>query len=177
MRLWSDLRHGVPLRRRRDVWWGSGTVARRQRDAGATAAFRGRFGIVVFIRTMITPRSRSSSLFRRYRSLPMLVGVAALASWHTRVARADDPAAPATPATATAAPPPVKEPAKPRLPCRSVPVDLAVWNRVSINGLFPPCARNMLGLALGMGRAGELRGVQIGIVGQVAERSARGVQV
>lgn len=61
--------------------------------------------------------------------------------------------------------------------CVFVPVDLALWSSVSINALYTPCARNLFGLALGMGKAGELTGVSLGVLGQAAEHRVRGVQI
>jgi hypothetical protein len=49
--------------------------------------------------------------------------------------------------------------------------------RVSLNALRRPCARNYLGLALGYARAGELRGLQIGLGAAAVDRSAVGVQL
>ncbi|HKE15608.1 MAG TPA: hypothetical protein VKB80_12110 [Kofleriaceae bacterium] len=71
--------------------------------------------------------------------------------------------------TATAKHPPPR--------CVIGPVDLAVVPRVSLNALRHTCVRNYLGLALGYGRAGELRGLQIGLGASAVDRSAIGLQL
>jgi hypothetical protein len=73
--------------------------------------------------------------------------------------------------------PPLKV-AKSRPPrCVMAPIDLAVTPRISLNRLRAACSRNLLGIALGGSRAGELRGLQIAIGVNGVERSAIGAQV
>lgn len=70
------------------------------------------------------------------------------------------------------------KPATPVQSCATVPIDLALWTSISVNALYTPsCARNYLGLALGAGKAGELRGIQLGLIAQSVERTSRGVQL
>ncbi len=61
--------------------------------------------------------------------------------------------------------------------CVIAPIDVGLVPRVSLNALRRPCARNYLGLALGYARAGELRGLQIGLGAAAVDRSAVGVQL
>jgi hypothetical protein len=61
--------------------------------------------------------------------------------------------------------------------CVIGPIDLAVIPRISLNALRHTCVRNYLGLALGYGRAGELRGFQLALGASAVERSAVGVQL
>jgi len=61
--------------------------------------------------------------------------------------------------------------------CVIAPIDVGLVPRVSLNALRRPCARNYLGLALGYARAGELRGVQIGLGAAAVDRAAVGVQI
>ena len=85
-------------------------------------------------------------------------------------ARAEAPTGPARPSAKVAAKAP-----PPR--CVIAPVDLAITPRVSLNALRSPCARNYLGLALGVSKAGELRGLQIALGANGVERDAMGLQV
>jgi hypothetical protein len=84
-------------------------------------------------------------------------------------ARAEAPREPERPAMKVKRGPPPR--------CVIAPIDLALTPRVSLNRLRSPCARNFFGLALGASRAGELRGVQIGIGANAVDRSAIGGQV
>jgi hypothetical protein len=68
-----------------------------------------------------------------------------------------------------------KKQAPPR--CVIGAIDLAVVPRLSLNAGRPPCARNYLALALGYGRAGELRGLQIALGAAAVERGAVGGQI
>ena len=118
-------------------------------------------------------------LHRRLSALVFLLAVVAAVD---RRADADDavPAAPPAAAIPPAAPTESavdRKPKRPKPACVDVPVDLALWSSVSINALYPPCARNLFGLALAMGRAGELHGLQLGVLGQSAEYGVRGVQI
>lgn len=61
--------------------------------------------------------------------------------------------------------------------CVIAPFDVGLVPRVSLNALRRPCARNNLGLALGYARAGELRGLQIGLGAAAVDRAAVGAQV
>ncbi|HEY0191311.1 MAG TPA: hypothetical protein VGC42_09340 [Kofleriaceae bacterium] len=62
-------------------------------------------------------------------------------------------------------------------PCDPAPIDLAIWSSISLNARHERCVANALGLALGAGRADEVDGLQLGVIGQTASRRLRGVQL
>jgi hypothetical protein len=75
---------------------------------------------------------------------------------------------------------PVEEgepPPEPREPCTFVPVDFAVYDKISINGLYSRCGRNVLSVALGANGTGELRGLSIGVGVSTVAYDATGVQL